>query len=185
MLTREALNRRYAKMDAWPGRSGPYQSAIKRYVDFGPESVLDVGCALGDPLLKLQRRWPNALLGGIDTSGVAIEKAQARLGEQSIFWVLDIAKKRPSIQAFDLVLCIQTLEHLSPSPLVVTQVVEWLKGLAMRMLIITVPYRFAIREPDHRMFFGIRSFDGLQPTLVEHMGEKHIAAMWRKSDATT
>ena len=184
MLTRAALDRRYANMEGWSGRQGPYQDAVKRYVDFEPKSVLDVGCALGDGLRDAQKRWPNAALGGIDLSLVAIQKAQERLGGGS-FWSFDITKKKELVPNFDLVLCIHTLEHLSQHPLVVTKAVVWLRNLATQMLIIMVPYRLAIPHLDHRMLFGIKSFDGLQPTLVECMGENHIVAVWRKPNAGT
>ena len=184
MLTREALNKRYANMEGWSGRQGPYQEAVKRYVDFEPKSVLDVGCALGDGLLVAQKLWPSATLGGIDLSEVATQKAQVRL-KGGTFWSFDITKKKELVPNFDLVLCIHTLEHLSQHPLVVTKAVVWLRNLATQMLIIMVPYRLRNRHPDHRMLFGIKSFDSLQPTLVECMGENHIVAVWRKPNAGT
>lgn len=183
MLTKEALNYRYAGLEHLTGRKGPYKRSLRRHVDFEPRSVLDVGCALGDGLLVAQRMWPNATLGGIDLSEVATQKAQARLGGGT-FWSFDITGAKKSIPNFDLVLCVHTLEHLSYRADVVTKTMVWLQSIAARMLIIVVPYRFTIPEPDHRMVFGVKSFDGLHPTLVEHMGHDHIVAVWRKPDAS-
>lgn len=77
---------------------------------FHPRRVLDVGCAKGYVVDKLRQKGVDAW--GIDFSRYAVEAAPDRVREYvAVGDVLDIHFPDDS---FDLVACIETLEHLTP-----------------------------------------------------------------------
>jgi ubiquinone/menaquinone biosynthesis C-methylase UbiE len=87
---------------------GPAADIITTYFD--PQRVLDVGCAKGYVVDKLRQKGIDAW--GIDFSRYAIEAAPESVKDYvAVGDVLDI--QFPD-DAFDLVACIETLEHLTP-----------------------------------------------------------------------
>ena len=76
--------------------------------DIRPCTVLDAGCAMGFLVEALRDRGVNA--GGIDISEYAIE--QVRPDIRTACWVGSVVDPFP--QAYDLLMCIEVLEHLSP-----------------------------------------------------------------------
>jgi len=55
-------------------------------IGFEPKSILDIGCGPGNSSNALLRRWPDAMLTGIDNSVSMIEKAKATYPASS--WVV-------------------------------------------------------------------------------------------------
>jgi hypothetical protein len=75
--------------------------------DIQPETVLDAGCAWGFLVEALRQREVEAY--GIDISDYAIQNVHPEI--QPYCWVGSVAEPFP--QKYDLIVCIEVLEHLS------------------------------------------------------------------------
>ncbi len=85
--------------------------------------VVDVGCGVGDLLVALRNRRPLIRTFGCDFSERAVAGAQARLPEGQ--FVRHVIADLPyGSQAFDVVLCTDTLEHLDQPARVVEELVR-------------------------------------------------------------
>lgn len=74
----------------------------------GTQSLLDVGCALGDSMPEFRKRYSNLRLTGCDVSAEAIKKARSHYGAIATFeqWTFE------QIQgSFDVIFCSNALEH--------------------------------------------------------------------------
>ena len=85
--------------------------------------VIDVGCGVGDLLVALRRRCPSIVTYGCDFSEKAIAGAQERLPDGE-FLKLAISRFPYDSQAFEVVLCTDTLEHLEKPGQVVEELVR-------------------------------------------------------------
>lgn len=99
----------------------------------GIVKVLDVGCGTGHMLKALVNRLPDIEIYGIDFAESAIRKAKQLLPTGQ-FTVQDIYISHGLPGKFDLVLCIETLEHLREPEKVVAKLCQ-----AGRHVVITVP----------------------------------------------
>lgn len=75
------------------------------------ETVLDAGCGLGEMLLLLKSKFPQARLCGSEISEVALEKNR-RMFPDVEFFNLDLERGHLP-RKFDLVICSEVLEHLT------------------------------------------------------------------------
>ncbi|MCI0428849.1 MAG: class I SAM-dependent methyltransferase [Nitrospiraceae bacterium] len=95
-------------------------------------SILDVGCGKGDVLNAIHEVQPNIRLLGVDLSPEALSFAE----------IPAVVAGLPGIpladRSFDLVLCLQVLEHIVPSDY--RQSLRELERLADRHLIVGVPF---------------------------------------------
>ncbi|OGO28940.1 MAG: hypothetical protein A2Z16_05045 [Chloroflexi bacterium RBG_16_54_18] len=73
-----------------------------------PGTVLDAGCAMGFLVENLRKRGISAF--GIDASEFAIQNVHPEI--QPYCWVGSISEAFP--QKYDLIVCIEVLEHLNP-----------------------------------------------------------------------
>lgn len=85
--------------------------------------VIDVGCGVGDLLVALRRRCPSIVTYGCDFSEKAIAGAQERLPDGE-FLKHAISRLPYGSQAFEVVLCTDTLEHLEQPGQVVEELVR-------------------------------------------------------------
>jgi hypothetical protein len=76
--------------------------------DIRPATVLDAGCALGFLVERLRQHGVEAF--GVDVSAHAIENAHESI--RPYCWIGSIATPFP--QRYDLIVCIEVLEHLPP-----------------------------------------------------------------------
>jgi len=113
-------------------------------------NVLDVGCGLGHGLLAVRHYLPAAALTGLDFSTVALAHARSLL-PAATFVAGDLYATPFADGAFDLVLCLETLEHvLDP-----TAALGELRRLCAPggRVVLTVPNGEIDRWDGHRHFW--------------------------------
>lgn len=162
--TREAWEDYFS--GGWERNDGRNQTRLfaEYFLDAVPlppdaESLLDVGCALGDALPAIRRRYPRLRLTGCDVCETAVAKARERYGDLAAFhrWGFD------DIQGtYDLIYCSNTLEHFENY----LDVARTLLRHA-RFLYVLVPYK---------------ELRGGRPLRAEP-GEWHVATFTRSSFA--
>jgi hypothetical protein len=98
--------RPYQRDDEWLGFFGGIADRIVH--DIAPRTALDAGCAMGFLVEALRDRGVDA--SGLDISPYAIERVREDIRPHCrLASVLD-----PLPQRYDLIVCIEVLEHLSP-----------------------------------------------------------------------
>lgn len=141
--------------------SGPPPAHLSRFVErLGHvESALDLGCGDG----RLSAAIDATRLTLADVSGVALERAARRLPDATPVPLEPDAPLPFADNAFDLVLCVETLEHVRDVQLLLSE--------ARRVL---VPGgRLAVTTPVHSRLTGldiaIRGFERRFPPLSPHL----------------
>jgi len=97
----------YERNEHWLRFFGEVADGIVR--DFHPTSVLDAGCAMGFLVEALRKRGVDAW--GVDVSEFAISQAHESVREHCS--VASLAE--PLSRRYDLIVCIEVLEHIPPS----------------------------------------------------------------------
>ncbi len=83
-------------------RTQPVKDLISRIQLEQPHRILDIGCGPGNSTRKLQKRWPNATIVGVDSSANMIEKASKE--SPNIQWIHGDANRDLShLGTYDLV----------------------------------------------------------------------------------
>lgn len=118
-----------------------------------PRTVADVGCGTGHALLAVQRRLLSAppALTGLDFSAVGVARARALL-PGATFLIGDIYDGVLPAGAYDLVLCLETLEHVADPDAALH---ELLRVCAPGgRVVLTVPNGDLDHWDGHRNFWG-------------------------------
>lgn len=164
----------------WLERAGAIADHIIR--SLRPRGVLDAGCAIG---LLVESLWDRGVeAGGIDISSYAISKVRPDLQKYcSVGSISD-----PLTGHFDLVTCIEVLEHLEEADAL--KAIENMAGATETILFSSDPYDFV--EPTHinvrPILYWLRAFAAVQfhPDLTYDAGfvAPH-AILFRKSADTS
>ena len=126
-----------------------------------PKSILDAGCGEGFALERLKEKKIGKTLLGIDSSNRALKTG--RLIHPDIFFKKgDIYQLDFADNNFDLVICLEVLEHL-PYP---KKALDEILRVSKRYCLISVP---------HEPFFGIVSSSGRSEHL-NHWSVKSITS---------
>lgn len=126
-------------------RSRPFADLTARIGAEHPRAVVDLGCGSGELTLSLAERWPEARLGGLDSSPEMIEKAVAQ-GGRAWFQVGDVAAWRPGPDV-EVVVTNAVLQWVPGHPELLTR---WATELpAGAWIALQVPGNFD--EPSHRL----------------------------------
>ncbi|HEV7932003.1 MAG TPA: trans-aconitate 2-methyltransferase [Actinomadura sp.] len=83
-------------------RSRPFFDLVARVGATAPARVVDLGCGSGELTAALSRRWPSAVVEGIDGSAEMITEARRHAGPGLRFSVGDIARWMPD-EPIDLI----------------------------------------------------------------------------------
>jgi SAM-dependent methyltransferase len=127
----------YERNEHWLKFFGEIADGIVR--DFHPASVLDAGCAMGFLVEELRKRGVDA--AGIDISDYAISQAHESVAAHCKVGSLT----EPLQQRYDLITCIEVLEHLAAAEADVA--LANLCQATDRLLISSTPGDFG--EPTH------------------------------------
>ena len=97
-----------------------------QYIDWKDKSVLDLGCAGGFMAEALDDR--GAKVTGIDPAAQAIEAARIHAKDRSIAYDVGVGEDLPyDDNAFDVVVCVDVLEHVQDLTKVIHEVARVLK----------------------------------------------------------
>lgn len=96
-------------------------------------SVLDVGCGVGNLLSEIHIKYPGVILNGTEYAQSGLEVAKKRISDGK-FQLLDLSKESLPNQ-FDLVTCIDVLEHIPEDISALTN----LRAMTRKYLLVVVP----------------------------------------------
>jgi SAM-dependent methyltransferase len=135
-----------------------------------PRRILEVGCGEGIVLATLAARLPGAQLDGLELDEAALEEARTRCPDATL--VRGDACALPfGGQSFDLVACLEVLEHL-PEP---ARALRELRRVARAGCLLSVPH-----EPFFRLGNLLRGKNvtrlGDPTDHLQHWGAREFAA---------
>lgn len=131
-------------------RSRPGLELIARILHPGPERVVDLGCGTGQLTAVLARRWPEALVSGIDSSPEMLKRALIQFSGaewSSIEWqAADIASWQPAYPV-DVIFSNAALHWVHDHSLLFPSLMEGLQPGGV--LAVQMPDNWD--EPSHRL----------------------------------
>ena len=135
-----------------------------------PRSVLEVGCGEGAVLEYLADRNPGTRFDGLELDPAALARARRRCPRTSLLRG-DVYTLPFAAQAYDLVLCLEVLEHL-PDP---GRALREIRRVARHGLLLSVPH-----EPFFRLGNALRGRHwrhlGNPEDHLQHWGARGFAA---------
>lgn len=144
----------------------------------GTVRIADIGCGTGHTLEALRRKLAskcNLELFGLDFASTAISKARTLL-PMATFVVEDIYENRLPSDFFDLVLCIETLEHLRWPEKALVQLLRICKTGGN--VVITVPNAEKDSWDGHVNFWNVSQFS----ELLSPYGLVDVKLLWYWQD---
>lgn len=135
-------------------------------------SVLDAGCGVGYGL-QMMKGGGSSALTGVDISAEAVEASRARLGQSARIEQADIAALPFEDRSFDLVLCFETIEHVTDQDAALDELRRVLRPTGM--LAISSPNRdvYLQGNPHHTREYTPAE---LQDALGRRFGNVALAA---------
>lgn len=139
-----------------------------------PARVLEVGCGEGIVMRYLRERHPGLRVDGVELDVAALERARARNPDSRLIRG-DACALGVQSGAYDLVLCLEVLEHLAEP--------EWALGEIRRVsragCILSVPH-----EPFFRLGNALRGKHlrrlGDPPDHLQHWGRRGFESFCRR-----
>lgn len=160
----------------WRALDKKFISKARPYIPFTPpnvawqisdkeaKSILDVGCGTGEPM-KLFKRLGRFLSVGIDIHLPYLREAKAKECHDQ-YILCDIRRLPFRRKSFDLVLCLEVLEHLGKRA--GRELITHLEEIARRQVIISAPVSQQIQKPydnnpnqEHKSGWRPNEFAGL------------------------
>lgn len=102
----------------------------------GARRILDVGCGEGFTLCELRQAGIQAAMVGMDLNGAALAWNQAHAMAQAPLSLCDIHHVPAADDSFDLVLCLEVLEHVPDSSLALAELLR----VAREYVLVSVPH---------------------------------------------
>lgn len=98
------------------------------------ESLMDVGCGEGTLLAMIAQRYPSTQLAGSEFSRAALALCREQIAQVDLS-SLDIVKDDVPVQAYDVIVCVQVLEHVDDD----VTALRNLQRMARKHVVISVP----------------------------------------------
>ena len=140
---------------------------------FNPESVLDVGCGEAEGVVRLSS-LKDVRYCGVDSSFSALTTAVAQTGTRR-FIKADASMLPLATGAFDVVICLEVLEHTNNPEVIVAEALR----VCSRGVIFSVPY-----EPYFRLGNLLRgkycATFGNHPEHIQHWNRHTLASFFKK-----
>jgi SAM-dependent methyltransferase len=127
-------------MDRFSRKARPYVpftvlNTVWRSLDKQAESILDVGCGLGEPM-KFINRHKQFYTVGLDTFKPYIDESKKE-GIHDEYVLCDVQHMAFPRKSFDIVLCMEVLEHLEREA--GQKLLETMEEIARKQVIISTP----------------------------------------------
>ncbi len=148
-----------------------FLARVSRLVaEAGPRRILEAGCGEGVVMRYLMDRHPGLRVDGLELDREALDRARAR-NPGSLLLQGDLYALGLRSRAYDLVLCLEVLEHL-PEP---ERALAELRRVSRARVILSVPH-----EPFFRLGNVLRGKNlgrfGDPPDHVQHWGKRAFQA---------
>ncbi|MEO5910250.1 MAG: class I SAM-dependent methyltransferase [Pelobium sp.] len=102
----------YVKVN--PRINEAWQTIIKN-VSITPKRILEVGCGIGSICSKMNGRWPNAVITGMDISTQSIAVATKLFSNSKVNFIESLLTEDIFDEKFDLIVFMDVYEHISVS----------------------------------------------------------------------
>ena len=90
-------------------------NTIKKFAPKNPIRILEVGCGMGNISNKMNKRWPNAKVTGIDISTQSIQIAKKLFVNDNLNFIESILTPETFNEEFDLIVFMDVYEHIAVS----------------------------------------------------------------------
>ena len=106
-------------------------------------TVLDIGCGIGVLSAIISQNFPNASITGFDISGEAVKYAKLLLPSTN-FYIGDIYSLPHCKESFDMVVCLEVLEHLNQPETIVDNIAK----ICRKYVIFSIPNNWKFRAAN-------------------------------------
>jgi SAM-dependent methyltransferase len=86
---------------------------VERWAPFNPRRILEVGCGIGDICWRMSRRWPEAMVVGMDISQKSLEIARKLFESPKLSFLEGPLENDRVAGKFDLILLMDVYEHIA------------------------------------------------------------------------
>lgn len=154
-LTKEEIKEKYSKLEYRRGLDQEFNASILKLVDdLKGKRILDVGCGYGELLEEVTRHY-DCEAYGVDFIDNRLRGAQEKLKAKVAIENADIEESLPYLDNyFDVVFCIEALEHLKRPDKCIKEIIRILKNNG----------RIIIGIPNGTGYFPFHYFGRIIPT---------------------
>lgn len=78
-----------------------------------PKRILEIGCGVGSICARMNKKWPDAKVTGIDISVASIATAQKLFANQKTNFIVSLLTEETFNEQFDLIVFMDVYEHIS------------------------------------------------------------------------
>jgi 2-polyprenyl-3-methyl-5-hydroxy-6-metoxy-1,4-benzoquinol methylase len=86
---------------------------IKEFAPVHPKRILEVGCGMGSICNRMHKRWPNAVITGMDISKLSIQIATKMFADDKLNFIESILTPDTFNEQFDLIVFMDVYEHIA------------------------------------------------------------------------
>jgi SAM-dependent methyltransferase len=110
-------------------------NTVRRHLDKGSRSILDLGCGKGDPMLYLNRSGAMHAIGADIWKPTLLETKQRQTHDDYV--LCDVRKLPFQAKSADIAMCLEVLEHMDKESGI--QLLSEMEMVARRQVIINTP----------------------------------------------
>jgi len=86
---------------------------IKKFAPENPKRILEVGCGMGSISNRMHKRWPDAIITGMDISTMSIQIATKLFSDDKLNFIESILTPGTFNEQFDLIVFMDVYEHIA------------------------------------------------------------------------